>query len=306
MKNDIQGFVNIYKEKGMTSHDVVYRARRILRTKKIGHTGTLDPNATGVLVLCVGKATKLSNYLTLDDKTYEADIHFGEERDTDDITGQVLRTDNAPSVDAKNFTQALKSFLGSGTQVPPAYSALKVKGKKMYEEARKGIFHTLPARPIHIYRIETLEIKELPHKARFLVECSKGTYVRALCRDIGRSLQTYAAMGDLKRTRVGNFDLSHAITLDELEKQWDTPSFLEEYVTSMEEAMKGYPAVHTKPEADRYLLSGNPLLGHNIVENIKDYQKGDILLLCTSDRLIGIGEVKENAEKIYIQPKRIL
>lgn len=306
MKNEIHGFINIHKQKGITSHDVVFRARRILGIKKIGHTGTLDPNATGVLVLCVGKATKLANYLILDDKTYEADIHFGEERDTDDMTGKVLYTDETTPVNEAQFIQALDTFLGSGLQVPPAYSALKVDGKKLYAEARKGIFHTLPPRPIHIYRIEALETKDLPRQARFLVECSKGTYVRALCRDIGRFLHTYAAMGDLKRTKVGRFDLSNAVTLEELEHLSETPGFLDQYVTTMEEAMTNYPAVHTKPEADRYLLSGNPLRGHNLVEDIHAYRTGEILLLYTSDRFVGLGEVKEHSERTYIQPKRIL
>ncbi len=306
MHKEIHGFINIHKQKGMTSHDVVYRARRILKTKKIGHTGTLDPNATGVLVLCVGKATKLANYLMADDKTYEADIHFGEERDTDDTTGKVLRTDPDTAVNADSFLQALESFYGVGEQVPPVYSALKINGKKMYAEARKGIVHTLPARPVHIYRIEALETKHLPRQARFLVECSKGTYVRALCRDIGHYLNTYAAMGDLKRTKVGRFNLSEALTPEELENLYMTSDFTEKCVTSMEEAMHGYPAVTTKPEADRYLLSGNPLRPHNLLESPKEQSIGQTVLLYSSERLVGIGEVKEKSGKIYVQPKRIL
>jgi tRNA pseudouridine55 synthase len=211
---EINGILIINKEKGWTSFDVVAKMRSLLKVKKIGHTGTLDPDAEGVLVLCVGKATKLGNTLTKHDKEYEATLLFGKRTDTQDISGTVLEEAEV-NVSGEEAEQAALSFLGGYDQIPPMYSAKKVKGKKLYELAREGI--TVEREPRHI-EITGLSVTgfESP-RLYFTVSCSGGTYIRTLCEDIGKKAACPACMEALRRTRVGTFTLKEARTVKEVE-----------------------------------------------------------------------------------------
>ncbi len=210
----IHGVINIHKEKGYTSHDVVAKLRGILGQKKIGHTGTLDPDATGVLPVCLGKATKLCDMLTDKSKTYETVLLLGQTTDTQDISGEVLAESDTTDLDAETVETCIMSFLGAYSQVPPMYSALKVNGKKLYELARQGIEVERKARAVEIHEIRILEM-DLP-RVRMEVSCSKGTYIRTLCHDIGQKLGCGGCMEALIRTRVSWFTLDNSMTLEEV------------------------------------------------------------------------------------------
>lgn len=209
------GIINVYKEKGYTSFDVVAKLRGILKTKKIGHTGTLDPDAEGVLPVCVGKATKVCGLLTDKDKEYEAVMLLGVETDTQDATGQIL-AERTVSVSEEEIRKTVEGFVGDQMQVPPMYSALKIDGKKLCDLARTGVTVERKARPIHIYKIEILSV-ELP-RVRMRVHCGKGTYIRTLCADIGDRLGCGACMEALLRTRVAEFRVNDALKLSQIEE----------------------------------------------------------------------------------------
>ena len=210
----INGILNIYKEKGYTSHDVVAVLRKVAGQKKIGHTGTLDPDATGVLPVCLGRATKLCDLLTDRDKTYEAVLLLGKTTDTQDISGAILKEQPTDHLNEAEVTKVIESFKGTYDQIPPMYSALKVNGKKLYELAREGKTVERKSRKVTIYQIHIKEI-QLP-RVRMEVTCSKGTYIRTLCHDIGNRLGTGGCMEELTRTKVGRFELKDSLKLEEL------------------------------------------------------------------------------------------
>lgn len=210
----INGVLNIYKEKGFTSHDVVAKLRGIVKQKKIGHTGTLDPDAEGVLPVCLGKATKLCDMLTDKSKVYEAVLLLGKTTDTQDITGTILEEGETKDLTEEQVRACIQKFVGEQDQVPPMYSALKVNGKKLYELAREGIEVERKARKITIFEIEILEI-DLP-RVRMQVHCSKGTYIRTLCHDIGNTLGCGGCMEALLRTKVSRFELIDSLRLEEI------------------------------------------------------------------------------------------
>lgn len=212
----INGIINVYKEKGYTSFDVVAKLRGILKTKKIGHTGTLDPDAEGVLPVCLGKATKVCDLLTDKDKEYEAVMLLGTVTDTQDTSGTVLEQKEVHVSEAEVRT-AIESFIGDYMQIPPMYSALKVDGKKLCDLARAGVTVERKARPVVIHAIEILEV-ELP-RVRMRVSCSEGTYIRTLCQDIGEKLGCGACMESLLRTRVSSFFIEDALRLAEIEQK---------------------------------------------------------------------------------------
>ena len=283
----INGILIVQKEQGFTSHDVVAKLRGICKQKKIGHTGTLDPNATGVLPVCLGQATKLCDLLTDHDKEYIAELLLGKTTDTQDIWGTVL-TDTGDlwkSLTEKQVEDAILSFVGDQMQLPPMYSALKVNGKKLYELARAGIQVERERRPVTFYEIEILEMN-LP-RVKIRVSCSRGTYIRTLCADIGEKLSCGAVMTALERTRVGMFEKSRSYTLSELEKLRDEGK-LEELVYPVEDCFSEFPTYYVKKEADRFLKNGNELK-KTMFEKTPE-EKGRIRVYDAQKRFCGVYE----------------
>lgn len=263
----MNGIINVYKEKGYTSFDVVAKLRGILREKKIGHTGTLDPDATGVLPVCIGNATKICELLTDKDKVYEAVMHLGLRTDTQDATGTILE-DRTALVDSLTETQiriAIEHFVGDYDQVPPMYSALKIGGKKLCDLAREGIEVERKARRVHIYSIEILHIK-LPI-VEMRVHCSKGTYIRTLCDDIGEILGVGGRMDQLIRTRVSHFELKDAHTLAQIEEYRDNDR-LDELLMSVDSVFSDLAALHVTNEALKKIQNGNRLVCEDFEEEI--------------------------------------
>lgn len=262
----IHGIINVYKEKGFTSFDVVAKARGIFKQKKIGHTGTLDPDAEGVLPLCFGKATKVCELLTEKRKEYEAVLLLGKVTDTQDISGTVLKEQEV-NVTEEEVRNAVYSFLGDIMQVPPMYSALKVNGQKLCDLAREGKTVERKARPVTIYEIEILKI-DLP-RVTMRVLCSKGTYIRTLCEDIGAKLGCGGCMESLLRTKVSEFYVEEALKLSELEtlvkeytngipkEAWTTKMF--PFVKSVDSVFLHYPKAVVKEEYNKMLYNGNRL-----------------------------------------------
>ena len=251
----MDGVLNIRKEKGYTSFDVVAKLRGILHMKKIGHTGTLDPEAEGVLPVVLGKATKLVDLLTEKQKTYEALLHLGLETDTQDMTGTVLE-EKPVEVTEEEVRTVIRSFLGEQQQIPPMYSALKVDGKKLYELAREGKTVERKPRAVQFYEIEIKKIK-LPY-VRFSVTCSKGTYIRTLCHDIGQKLGCGGCMEELLRTRSGNFVWEDSMTLAQVEEAVRNGT-IGDRVISIGQVLKDYPEIFCTREGDRLLENGNAL-----------------------------------------------
>lgn len=283
----INGIINIYKEAGYTSNDVVCRMRGILHQKKIGHTGTLDPDAVGVLPVCLGSGTKLVELLTDHDKEYTAVFRLGLSTDTQDISGEVLQT--APVLcSEEDVKQTVRSFVGTLEQLPPMYSAIKVNGKKLYEYARAGIEVERKTRQITIHAIDILRI-ELP-EVEIRVNCSKGTYIRTLCHDIGQSLGCGAVMTHLERSRVGIFAKDNAITLDQLEKLRDEDS-LDQVIIPVDEVLRGYPAAMPKDEQSLMALkNGNPLPVHKLqaLEKMPEGERSKVRLYDGSGHFLAL------------------
>ena len=220
----MNGIININKPKGFTSHDVVAKLRGILSTKKIGHTGTLDPDAVGVLPICVGKATKTADMLTATDKQYIAKVALGTETDTQDASGTVVKSAKV-DVTEEDIQRTVRNFIGEIEQIPPMYSAIKVDGKKLYELAREGKEIEREPRKILIKESQIQEINLEGKYFTMKVDCSKGTYIRTLCTDIGRDLGCYAHMAELCRTKSGRFFLETAVTLEEVEEMVKNEDF---------------------------------------------------------------------------------
>ena len=273
----INGFLNVYKEAGYTSNDVVAILRGILRQRKIGHAGTLDPAAVGVLPVLLGTATRLSEYLTDHDKTYRTVLMLGIETDSQDMTGTVIHECAGELPAEQMIRDAVLSFRGGYDQIPPMYSAKQVNGKRLYDLAREGL--SVERKPVHVQiddiRIEAIEGREV----RFTVTCSRGTYIRTLCHDIGRKLGCGGCMKSLERTRVGGFHAEDASTLDQIRAYADAGR-LSEKVIPCEELFLDKLRAHTVPEADRLLINGNFLSMDQI--SLPSRGAGDLIRVCTS------------------------
>ena len=253
----LNGIINIYKPSKMTSHDVIYKVRRITGIKKVGHTGTLDPDATGVLPVCIGNGTKLSDMLTVSDKRYTAVMRLGVVTDTQDISGNVLR-ETRHSVTKSDVAAVLPRFTGDIMQIPPMFSAIKVNGKKLYELGRQGIEIERQARPVTIYGIEILDIDG--DDVTLDVKCSKGTYIRTLCHDIGQSLGCGATMASLVRTESAGFCIDNSVTLQELEQNG-----AEKYIVPVED-MFDYKKISVGGSLLKKVLNGNPVAKPGITD----------------------------------------
>ena len=268
----VNGIINVYKEKGYTSHDVVAKLRGILKQKKIGHTGTLDPDAEGVLPVCLGKGTKLCDMLTDKDKTYKAVMKLGIVTDTQDSSGNILEEKDALYLDENLVKEKILSFIGEYDQIPPMYSALKVNGKKLYELARQGIEVERKARKVRIYDIKIEKI-ELPY-VTMTVDCSKGTYIRTLCHDIGKTLNVGACMSELTRTKVSVFNIEASLKLDEIERLRDCGE-LENYIKKVDEVFENLEKITMKSYADKLVYNGNPFTRNDIADLDEKFSKGE-------------------------------
>ncbi|MBP1155960.1 MULTISPECIES: tRNA pseudouridine(55) synthase TruB [unclassified Paenibacillus] len=258
----LEGILPIWKPKGFTSHDVVAKVRRIVRIKRIGHTGTLDPQVTGVLPLCIGRATRLVEYVQEMPKSYEAVLLLGLSTDTQDLSGQVLQRLERPGdlLTPQQVTEAIAKFVGTIEQVPPMYSAVKVEGRRLYELARQGVEVERKARTVTIYSIEVLNTDwsgELP-EVRFRVSCSKGTYIRTLCADIGEALGIPAVMGELVRTSTGNIGPEQCLTLEQVEELHEHGS-LSDKLIPMEHVLGFLPSVRLDEHLTRRALQGQKI-----------------------------------------------
>lgn len=288
----INGVINVYKEQGYTSHDVVAKLRGILKQKKIGHTGTLDPMAEGVLPVCLGKATKLCDMLTDKDKTYEGVLLLGVSTDTQDTSGTVLK-ESEILVTLEQIKQAIFSFVGDYDQIPPMYSALKVNGKKLYELARAGIEIERKSRRIQIHQLDILEISEDLSEVKMVISCSKGTYIRTLCHDIGEMLGCGGCMKQLKRTKVSRFLVQDSLTLAQIETLLSEEKLMEQ-VVRIEDMFAHFPKVIVAEEYTKLIHNGNKftmdqcdiIVGQEVLQSsvrVYDYE----------DNFIGIFEYKE-------------
>ena len=286
----IHGIINVYKEKGFTSHDVVAKLRGIVGQKKIGHTGTLDPDATGVLPVCLGKATKLCALLTDKNKTYEAVLLLGKTTDTQDISGDVLEEKSTEALTDEKVREAIEGFIGDYEQIPPMYSALKVNGKKLYELAREGKVIERKARPVKILDIQILEI-DLP-KVRMEVSCSKGTDTRTLCHDIGEKLGCGGCMESLIRTRVSTFRIEDAKTLDEIETLKQEGK-LAELLVPFDAMFPAYPKITVKDDWMAFAKNGNPLDLKMLKEACGQDEETQVRLYDESGKFIAIYQWKE-------------
>lgn len=287
MENDINGVIIVNKHKGVTSHDIVAKIRRLYGTKKVGHTGTLDPMATGVLPILIGRAAKAAEYLVSDSKRYVAEIKLGIETDTEDITGKILKTsDTLPG--KTEFFKVCKEFVGEIYQTPPMYSALKVGGKKLVDLAREGKEVERTPRKIEIKSILPEEVSEKEGIYTLDVECSKGTYIRTLCADIGKKLGCGAAMSSLERTRSGNFDIKDAYTVCELENM--TPEQRASVVRPVETLFSELPAVTLDGFYAKLCRSGCEIYQHKIKTA---YPVDEFVRILDKNGFFALGKVKE-------------
>ncbi|MGN0160360.1 MAG: tRNA pseudouridine(55) synthase TruB [Lachnospiraceae bacterium] len=270
------GIINIYKERGYTSHDVVAKLRGILKQKKIGHTGTLDPEAEGVLPVCLGRATKLCDMLTDKDKIYEADLLLGIETDTQDMTGTVLNRGEVTATPGE-VEKVIHSFIGGYDQIPPMYSAIQINGQRLYDLARQGKVVERKPRKVNIYDIEISEMK-LPF-VTIKVFCSKGTYIRTLCHDIGEKLGCHGCMSSLTRLKVSGFDISHSITLGKVQ-EYVKEGRIDQFITPIDQMFAYLPAFFDDGSSEKLLNNGNEFYanGKVIHGDVRVYRKDGVFV----------------------------
>lgn len=286
----MDGIINIYKPKEWTSHDIVAKIKRITG-EKVGHTGTLDPLAQGVLPILIGKGTQCSKYLVNHDKKYRVELKLGKRTETLDAEGKIIEEKEIPQnmleqSNKSNIEKTLKTFEGEIEQKPPIYSAIKVKGKKLYEYARKGQEVEIPTRKITIYSIELKQIKKEENIIIFDVSCSKGTYIRTLCEDIAKKLNTIGYMQNLLRIQVGEFNIKDSITL-RMENKTDLEN-IEKNIITIEKIFSKYPKVNIEQSKIKYFLNGV-----KITQNLED----GIYRIYTNNKFIGTGTIKEKLLK---------
>jgi tRNA pseudouridine55 synthase len=297
----IDGILNIHKASGMTSHDVVARLRKLLRQKRVGHTGTLDPMATGVLPICVGQATRVAEYLSESGKAYQAEITFGTVTDTYDAEGTIIRTSNTDALTLERIENLLPHFLGPQLQVPPLYSAIKIQGQPAYKHARAGEALTIEPRAVEITR---LQIVDWQHpKLTLNVECSKGTYIRSLAYDLGEALGWGAYLSALLRTRSGPFSIEQSLTLEQVADAVEQGQ-LANYLFPADYALQNYPALHLDEETAQRVLHGNAF-HYELDTAISQNQQSTLARLYDYEgRFIAIATW--DVEHAHWQPKKVL
>lgn len=315
-KEKLDGIILINKEKEYTSHDVVAIVKKITKSK-VGHTGTLDPNATGVLPLLIGEATKISKYLIKHDKEYEVLLQLGKKTTTADEEGEIIEEKEVPemifnntitnSIELLNAVQnnletnskynfldtILKQFIGKQQQIPPIYSAIKVNGKKLYDYARQGKQVEIEPRNIEIYDINLMSINQELKQIQFKVKCSKGTYIRSLCEDIATKLGTVGYMKDLKRTQVGDFYIKDAITINEFKEKFEKNDLSN--IITIEQIFNNKETINLKQKYLKQYINGVNLHITKINEKL-DY-KNDVYKIYVENKFIGLGTIENNILK---------
>ncbi|NFM16768.1 tRNA pseudouridine(55) synthase TruB [Clostridium sporogenes] len=285
----MDGVINVLKPKGITSFDVVRDIRKIAKIKKVGHTGTLDPLASGVLPVCIGKATKIVDYIMEGTKTYRVEMKLGTTTDTYDREGTVLE-EKEVSVSSIEVEKAIEKYKGNIEQVPPMYSALKINGEKLYDLARKGIEVEREARKIQIHDICILSI-DLPYII-FDVKCSKGTYIRSLCFDIGNDLGSGAVMWNLERLEASPFNIKEAIKLEDLNEE-----NIKQFITPIDEALKDYEKLYLNKKFEKLVLNGVILKDRRVLDNIEENKLYRTYI--EEDNFIGLGMKNAYGFKIH-------
>ena len=302
----MEGIINLLKTPGMTSHDCINSVRRLIGEKRVGHTGTLDPMASGVLPICVGKATRLAEYSLDFEKAYRAEMLLGLTSDTQDITGELLSDRKVSGISEARIVEALDNFVGPIEQITPAYSAVKYQGKKLYELARKGIPVPEKPRNIFIHKLSLFRYypgEEYP-RVIFDVVCSKGTYVRTLCSDLGSLLGTGAVMSFLVRTASGPFFLEDTVSLGEIERSLEAGD--QDFLMSMEGMVKHLPRVELKAEGVRYIENGVAVNGQ-LFEAASEIPDKATVRLKYEGRLVGIGTFLQGMDgSCLVKPKKVL
>lgn len=290
----MNGIILINKEKEYTSHDVVYKIKKLLN-EKVGHTGTLDPMATGVLPLLVGKGTLCSKYLINHDKIYKVKLELGKKTATADIEGKIIEEKEVQkdTFEKDNIEKTFETFIGKQQQIPPIYSAIKVNGKKLYEYARKGQEVKIEPRDIEIYYMKLLNIDEENLQIEFEVSCSKGTYIRSLCEDIAGKLGTVGFMKELQRIKVGEFELKDTVTIKDIEENIENEEFFEKHFISIEKLFKNKDKIELDNKKLEMFLNGVKLKLNGITTN----NANDIYRIYNNNKFIGIGVIENNLLK---------
>ncbi|MET3616523.1 tRNA pseudouridine55 synthase [Peptoniphilus olsenii] len=291
----MNGLLIFDKPKDLTSHDMVYQVRKKTNIKRVGHTGTLDPMATGVLVMCIGKATKVSDYILAADKEYIAKIKLGILTDTLDITGNVLKNDDVLFKKSK-IKECLENFLGIQEQTPPKYSAIKIKGKKLYEYAREGQDISIPKRKIIIHSIHLLDFNN-KDEITIKVLVSKGTYIRSLANDIGNYLGTYGTLTNLRRTRSGDFKIQDALTLEDFKNL--NAKQINQKLLPIDEALKHLQKIDVNPNFYDNIINGQ------FYKLNRPYKNNDYRIYC-NNFFIGLGEIRIINGDYYLKIKKRL
>lgn len=284
----INGVINVYKPQNLSSNQAVVRVKKILGVKKVGHTGTLDPLACGVLPICIGNATKISEYLINKDKAYRVKVKFGILTDTYDCEGSVIKEDLNVKLSKEEVEQAVKSFIGKQSQIPPNYSALKVNGVRAYELARKGVEFELKPREINIYSIDDIIFEN--NECSFVVECSKGTYIRSLCKDIAEKLGTFGTMTFLERVKSGQFIKEDAINIENLDEE-----NIKDNIIPIENVLNLPKLLIDNPNIIKLLRNGVFVKNPAYIGTINE----GLYLLYNEDELIGICERKADFLRIF-------
>ena len=282
----MNGILIVNKHKGCTSHDIVYKVKKICN-EKVGHTGTLDPMATGVLPLLIGKGTLCSKYLINHDKIYRATIQLGIETDSLDAEGTIVDTKEVSGemLNEEYIINILNTFLGKQEQVPPMYSAIKINGKKLYQYAREGKTVEVTPRNIEIYNIKLLQIDKEKKQIKYKVHCSKGTYIRSLCSDISKKIGTIGHMIELQRVQVGEFNISNSVTLEQIE---NNPTELEKHLITIEDIFKAKESINLDNKKLQLFLNG-------VMLNIN--KEEGIYKIYNDNKFIGIGCINDNKLK---------
>ena len=289
----MDGVININKPQGITSFDVVRKIKKITGLKRIGHTGTLDPLASGVLPICIGKATKAVDYIMNDFKIYKAELKLGLITDTYDRKGKILETSDV-TVTEDEVIKCINSFIGINSQIPPKYSAIKINGKRAYDLARKGIEVNIAARNISIYEINIINI-QIPY-VTFTVNCSKGTYIRSLCYDIGLMLNCGATMWNLERIQSGNFSILNSVNLDEL-----NVDNINNYLIPIDQVLNIYEPYSVDKNFERLLINGVCVGDRRLLKNLEEDKTYRVYN--EEKMFLGLGKMESTGfklEKIFI------